>query len=358
MMTTAPSLAAPDPRALATSIARTDFFRRPAWDLGRTGHREWLHFSIGGPELTLLVNMSVVDDLRPSVPPGSERGRVLVLVREGGLWDGGADEVSAAELDVHGGRIFASLAESRVQLEGGAFRLTVRLRDRPIAFDLTLCPLAFPSLASNVALAPGEEPINWVVVPTLRADGWLDIGERRLEIRAAPAYHDHNWGYFSHRDFAWQWGHALPADSASPFSAVFARLLNGAQTETYMQSLLLWRGGRQHRVFREHEVTVDAEGFLRKDAFFTVPRSAKLLAGGTAVDIPKRLRFEAAGNGDKLTGCFEAADAAQIVIPNEHDLGTTLIHEVLGAFELRGTVRGEPVELTGHAVFEHLGRGP
>ena len=346
-----------DARAVGMSVARTNFMRRPASEPARVGHREWLHFSIGGPDLTLLVNMSVVDDQRPSVPRGCERGRVLVLVRDSGGWGGGADEVGAAELEVHGGRVFVALAESSVDLVAGVFVVKVRLRDRPIAFELELRPRAFPSMASNVAIGPGEEPINWVVVPDLSADGWLEIAGARRQIRGAPAYHDHNWGYFSHRDFAWQWGHALPDDGASPFSAVFARLLNGAQTETYMQSRRLWRDGRQYRVFREDEVEVSAEGLLRKDDFFTVPRTARLLTGGTAADIPKRLRIEAKGRGDAVSACFEAIDAARIAVPNEHDLGTTLIHEVVGVFELRGVVRGEPVALGGHAVFEYLGRG-
>ena len=286
-------LAPLDPRAVGMSVARTNFMRRPAWEEGRVGHREWLHFSIGGPDLTLLVNVSVVDDQRPSVPRGRERGRVLVLVRDARGWGGGADEVGAAELEVHGGRVFVALAESSVELAGGVFLVKVRLRDRPIAFELELRPRAFPSMASNVAIGPGEEPVNWVVVPDLSADGWRERAGARREIRGAPAYHDHNWGYFSHRDFAWQWGHALPDDGASPFSAVFARLLNGAQTETYMQSLLVWRDGRQHRVFREDEVDVRTEGLLRKADFFTVPRTARLLTGGTAADIPKRLWIEA-----------------------------------------------------------------
>jgi len=344
-----------DPRALATSIARTDFVRRPAPEPGRAGHREWLHFSIEEAGLTLLVNFSVVDDLRPSAPHGRERGRLTVLVRRQGRWDGGADELP---VEVHGGRIFAAVGESHVEFEAGVFALRVRLRDRPIAFDVSLRPLSFPSLASNVALGRRDQAINWVVVPLLRADGWLTIGDERHEICGVPAYHDHNWGYFDHRDFTWQWGHALPDAPSSPFSAVFTRLLNGAQTEAYEQALLLWRDGRQHRVFRGDEIEVRAEGLLRKDGFFTVPRRGKLLAGGTAIDIPKRIRFEAQGRRDAVSGSFEAIDAAQIVVPNDHDLGTTLIHEVVGTFELGGSIRGQPFELRGNAVFEHLGRGP
>ena len=348
----------PDAGAIATSIARTNFLRRSAEPTGSgAGHTEWLHFAIGGPELTLLVNMSVVDDRRHGAKPGRERGRVVVLVREGVRWDGGAEEVPADDMEVHGGTLHATLGDTRVEFEHGVFRLAGALRQSAVAFDLELRPISFPSLASNVALGPGEEPINWVVVPSLRADGWVSIDGRRHAICGAPAYHDHNWGYFRQRDFAWQWGHAISSDRSSPFSIVLTRLLNGAQTEVYMQALLLWSGGRQYRVFREHEMKVTAEGFLRKDVF-TVPKAARLLAGPAATDIPRRLCFEAEGNGDTLFGCFEAEDAARIVVPNEHDLGTTLIHEVVGRLELRGNVRGSPIAFTAHAVFECLGRGP
>jgi hypothetical protein len=354
----APIARRPDAESIATSIARTSFLRRStrATD-GGAGHTEWLHFSIGGSDLTLLVNLSMVDDLRPSAPIGGERGRIVVLVRDAGRWDGGAEEVDAGEMEVHGGTIRAVLGNTRVDFDGGVFRLTGCLREREVAFDLELRPISFPSLATNVALGRGAEPINWAVVPSLRADGWLSVDGRRRELRSVLAYHDHNWGYFSHRDFAWQWGHATSSDPSRPLSFVFTRLLNAAQTEVHMQALLLWSGGRQLRVFREQEVHVATEGFLRKDVF-TVPKAARLLAGPAATDIPKRLRFEAAASGDTLVATFEAEDAARIVVANEHDLGTTLIHEVAGRLVLRGTVSGAPIDFEAHAVFEWLGRGP
>ena len=80
--------------------------------------------------------------------------------------------------------------------------------------------------------------------------------------------------------------------------------------------------------------------------------------GGVATDVPRRLRFDAGGDGDALTGCFDADDVARIVLPNDHDLGTTLIHEVMGRFTLRGHVRGERIDFAGRAVFEFLGREP
>lgn len=352
-------------RSIATSIARTSFFRRRDPGAGRDGHREWVHFSIAEPDLMLLVNLSVVDDLRPASPPNREQGRVVVLVRDRHGWHGGVEEVAPDRLEVHGGQISATIGESRLETDGqGRFHLTACVSGAErCLIELTFSPTSFPSLASNVSLGAPDELLNWVVVPSLIADGTITLGERTIHVHRRPAYHDHNWGYFSHRNFTWEWGHASPRDHENPYSVVFTRLLDGAHTQSFMQALLLWREGRQHRVFREHEVEVSASGHFRPDSprgFFTVPQSMSLLAGGSArtTDIPQRLSIHAHGYGDTVIASFEAIDTARIVVPNGHDLGTTLIHEVLGRFEMQGRIRDELVDFTGHAVFEFLGRGP
>lgn len=344
-----------DRRAITASLASHGFLRRSPWlHGGRAGHREWLHFAIRAGDLQLVVNVSAVDDLRPAAEPHRERVRVLVLAHDGAGWHGDLDEAGPDERELRGGQLNLRAGATELAFEAGTLRLRGALRRQPVAFDLALAPRTFPSVASNVAIG-GEAPIHWLVVPHLAATGTVVVGGRTHALADAPAYHDHNWGHFSHRDFAWQWGHATDAGG---LSVVLARLLDGAHASTFMQSLLVWRGARQARVFRGDELALRAEGFLRPPRPFTVPRAGALLVGTRASEIPRVLHVRARADGDDLVGAFEAEHVARITVPHDHDLGTTVIHEVIGRLRLAGTLHDRPIESDTPAMFEFLGSVP
>ncbi|HEY5920011.1 MAG TPA: hypothetical protein VIV11_00010 [Kofleriaceae bacterium] len=337
-----------DRRALATSLDANGFIRGSSWRHGgRRGHREWLHFTIHAGDLRVVLNASFVDDVRPAAEPHRERVRLLALVHDGTDWHGAIDEITDATAPA--GQLTARLGELEIAGTGGTF--TLRGRCAALELDLTLVPDAFPSVASGVSLGDSP-PINWLVVPRLLATGTIVLAGQHHAIADAPAYHDHNWGYFSHHDFAWQWGHDA---STGPHSVVLARLLDRAYTTTFMQALLVWRDGRQSRVFRGDELSIQPEGFLRPAQPFTLPREAALLVDNLATEVPRALHLRAAGGGDELHGTFTAHTLARIVVPNDDSLTTTLIHEVIGELSLHGSLHGRPFALEAPAMFELLG---
>jgi hypothetical protein len=325
---------------IARTIGRSGYLRRSTPRLAASAvHREWLHFCIKAGDLDLIVNVSAVE------ARGGERVRWTVLACDGGIWDGDVEDVDA---NLVGGHLFASFARGLVCFRDGAFRLMGCLRDRPISFDLCITPRSFPSLASNISLG-SSEAINWFVVPYATADGWIEVGGERCEMRGARAYHDHNWGAFTHRNFTWQWAHA----STEAASVVLARLLDRVQSTAYVQSLLVWSGPRQHRVFRGNELEVRPEGWLRPAHCLTVPRIASLLGGGPS-EVPAVLHLRAAGGGDELVGAITTKSVARIAVPDDHGLGFTFIHEVVAELELAGQIRGEDFALTSSMVCELL----
>lgn len=345
---------------LREAILRADYLRRaPSLVGGPAGHKEWLHFCVYGDEVDVLVNFSLVDDAREGAAPGTEYARVVVLVRDPALggWDGDVELFDPAEVFAQGGGVRMHFGRNRVLFDeaSGVYRIDVRLRRRPITVSLALEPLSLPSLANNIQLDPGP-PINWLVLPRMRARGEVTVGPRTHRFEAAPAYHDHNWGRFAWgRDFAWEWGFGLPTDPSNPWTMVFVRLSNRAHTRAFMQAVFLWRGAQQHRVIRAGDLRVRREGFLRPGRVFKVPRAMALVSPGTATDVPARLLIEGEADGDAVRCEFEATDLAQVIIPNDHDPGVTIIHEVSGAVRVGGTVRGERVEMEGRAIFEFLG---
>jgi len=348
------SLAHAEARAMTRSLARHGYLRRPTLGTGaRGGRREWLYFSAGDASFDLIVNLSAVDDLRPA-GAGGERIRLTVLVRVGEHWDGDVDEIDA---ELAGGALHARFPGGEIAVRDGALRVTAALRRRPIALDLRIVPNAFPSLVHNIALGAGQA-IQWLVVPRATADGWFQLADHRQPVAGAPAYHDHNWGDFTHQNFAWLWGHAASDAASEPIAIVLTRMVDGAQATAYLQALLVWHGPRLVRVFRGSEIRIEPVGWLRRPRCFTVPRIGGLLAGATVTEVPQRLRLHASGDGDELEGEFIAHDLARIALPNDHDLGTTFIHEVIGRLQMSGSIRGTPVAIDARAVFELLRSEP
>ncbi len=337
------------------ALVGADWLRRSAFLRGGAqGHKEWWHFAAYAPGIDVLVNLSLVDDVRADAPAGQEFARLTVLVRTE-AWDGDVELIAADRIDAPGGGLSMRFGTNRATFVDGAYHLSVALSRRPIRVDLVVRPEALPAIAHNIPLDEGP-PIHWLVAPRCRAEGTVTINGVTHTLTDAPAYHDHNWGHFAWgRDFAWEWGFGLPPGRDDPWSLVFVRLSDRAHTLARMQALFLWRGAWQHRVMRADEVRVTREGFLRPTRGFKVPRAMALVSPSTATDVPARLIIEARGDGDHVRAVFTAEDLAQVVIPNDHDPGNTLINEVGGTVAVEGVVRGETVSMQGRAVFEFLG---
>lgn len=337
------------------AVQACDYFRRSPWRIGGPrGHKEWLHFCVSGDAIDLLINVSIVDDLRPNRKEPEELARMSVLAYRAGRWRGAIELYPNRDVRVVGGDIDARVGANRVWFEDGAIRLRVRMPERGISADLTLSPVTLPYLVSNIRGLDGR-PINWAVVPRSRAHGVIRIDGETHEIAGALAYHDHNWGSFGWgNNFAWEWGYGLPADPKVPWSVVFARLNSRGNTAALMQLFYLWREDRMLRTFRDHEVEVRREGLLRPRSMLKLPPAMGLIAPGLATDIPKRLLLHASSRGDSLHAVFTTRDVAQVIIPNDDDLGVTIINEVSGDLTIEGSAFGEPVILENRAVFEFL----
>jgi len=347
---------APDRRrVLARALAENGYFRRSSSALAPgASHKEWLHFAVHAEGLDLLANFSLVDDIRKGARPGAEIPRITCLVRER-QWDGDIDQYDPALVRVPWGRLDARFGESRATFDGERFHLRVGLRRRPIEMDLELVPLAMPTPAYNLTVDDCP-PINWLVVPRLAASGTVRIGDRVHHLENASAYHDHNWGHFHWgKDFAWEWGYAAPDGEASRWTLVFVRLSDRGHNVDLMQSVFLWDGARQARLFRGPELKVWHEGLLRAEHVFKLPRVMGLVSPGAATDVPRKLHAEARSGDDCLRLAFESHDIGQVIIPNDDDLGVTIINEVAGRVTVEGSVYGEPVRFSCPSIFEFLG---
>lgn len=335
-------------------LGENGYFRRSAAAFRAGGsHKEWLHFAIHAPGLDLLANFSIVDDIRPGASVGSEIPRLTCLVREQ-HWDGDVDQFSPGEVRMKRGHLAVAFAENSVSFEDGEIVLKAKLRQRPLEIDLRLKPLVVPTPAFNLEVDDCP-PIHWLVVPRLLANGSVRVGSKTHQLRDASAYHDHNWGHFRWgKNFAWEWGYGTPDEHDNPWTMVFVRLTNRRHTSDLMQAIFLWHGPRQARLFREEELQVRREGALRCHAPFKLPRVMGLVSPGAATGVPERLIVQGNGGGDHVEFEFRCEDVGQVIIPNDDDLGVTIINEVSGKLELEGRVRGEAVRISCPSIFEFL----
>jgi hypothetical protein len=349
---------------LSRAIRLGDYLRRSPFGVGGDGfHKEWLHFVVHTAQLDLLVNFSLVDDVRPEAAPGAEFARTVVLVRDATRadagWDGDIELFDAEECQVESGGIGAQFGANAVRFVDDRYHIRVRMRRRPITLDLQLRPLTFPALSNNINLELEDRPINWMVLPRLAASGSARIGGAQHRFVEVPAYHDHNWGHFAWgRDFAWEWGFSLPASADEPWTVVFVRLADRAHTRALTQGLFLWRREAHWRIFRAHEMTVAPRGLLRAPRPYKLPAIMNVVSAGSDTDVPARLEARAEADGDVAEMEFVAEDVAQVCIPNDtDDVAVTVINEVSGDLRLRGSVRGERVQMAGRAMFEFVRAG-
>jgi hypothetical protein len=344
-----------DERRIRRAISRGNFVRRPTVRLSDLrGHKEWMHFCASTAELDVFVNFSIVDDLRLGAPRDAEIARLVCAVR-GEDWDGDVDEFGVESVRAQPGQMNMRVGPSGVYFCDGVYRVVAKLERRPIELDLVFRPTTIATQINNIALGDGP-PLKWFLVPRLLASGVMRVGDERYELRDVPAYHDHNWGYFTWgQDFSWVWGYANAHPLGSDWSVAFDRLTDKGHTSDFLRGLVLWRGARQYRVFGGREITCDEVGHMLPKATLKLPRVMSLLRSEMTVNVPSVLCARAAGRGDVLEMIFTAENVCQIVAPNDtDDLGVTVINEVSGTVRLDGSVLGERVKLEGRGMFEFL----
>ena len=348
------SLARTNGGGLSSLIERCDFWRRsPASAGGAPGHKEWNYFCLLNNDLSVVVNLSIMDgfELAPRVPARTEQARVVLLARtRDGRWHGDVETCEPETVALYGGRIEGHLGRTTLEFSDGAYRLSADTPCQTLAVRLVLRPTARPALTRSVPL--GAHAMHWFAVPRLAASGEVRVQGSRFPLRECPAYHDHNWGRFAWgEDFAWEWC-VLLAAPMTPWSLIYYRITNRDRHHALAQGLLLWRDDRHCRTFRDSEVSIRSVGLLRLGRCLRVPRIMSLALSASAADIPNRLEIEARSGNDALDLTIDLTDGAQIGLPNDGADGMTSISECHGLASTSGHVRGEVVRFEAQAMVE------
>jgi hypothetical protein len=326
---------------------RESYFRGPPRAQAKTGYKEWLHFCVAAPSITLLVNLSLMASAR-----GSLQGRLAVLVHAAGQWTGGIEDVSPAELTIVSGLADCRFGGTRLATREGAFDLLLCPRSTPVSGRLRLTAASSPMVRSDTVL--DGDLLSWLTLPRMHATGTVVVDGATHVLTDAPSYHDHNWGRWPWGSSYWQWGVSLPPNAREPWTAVFYRLIDRTQNVEKAHALLLWRGSALQKVFREGDVIITPAGFLPAAPLLRIPPVMGLVAPARATDVPARLTVNGRRGNDWVRCEIENSSVAQIVVPNETDLGVTIINEVVGSASLAGSIGGEGVTSAGPSMYEHV----
>jgi hypothetical protein len=334
-------------------VSLTDHTRLAAGNSKPSGwYKEWFHFCVVGPQISAVINFSYLGDNRSGIPEGQFQPRVILLVHTGD-WDGEVIAIPPEDVQIDPGKINLQFGHNYLVFEKGLFRLSIALETRPITVDLKIEPITFPLYRSRATIGSGA--IDWLVVPRLNASGTIICQQQFYQLQNVPAYHDHNWGHWLWgQDFSWTWGFSLPADRSRVWSLVYSAMTNRARNQNHEHKLCIWKDDRLERIFALRDIQVRQKGYFKKRDIPKFPPIMKLLKPETTSDVPDFLDIQAEKGKDHLSCHFDIEDVAQIIIPNEVNLESTIINEVIGNIKVSGSVKQEEIEFEGKGFFEFL----
>jgi hypothetical protein len=323
----------------------------------RQSFKEWYHFNVLDPNqgVDIIFNFSLAGDVSRA---GAAQADVIALCHlASGGWFGAIDRYDAAAAQVDPGRLQIELGPNRITYSDGAYHMTCRLRDEPFVLDARLSPRTTPMLIWNDTPV-GSGSLNWLIVPDLQASGHLTVGETTKLFDRVAAYHDHNWGYWKWgEDFGWDWGFATaprPAPDAPALTVVLGRTASRNGDAIYEQTMAIWNHAELVKLFTRRQVRARRDGRHIGD-IPRLPGAARLIDQGRVLNVPAGYRVSARDDPDWLDIEYHIETALQISVPTDFGFGLVELNETFGTAEIRGEIRGLPVDFVARACFEFMG---
>lgn len=285
---------------------------------------EWQYFNlVTGPEEWWYITYLIGGDL----PGGRWGGQLLVTHRRP---DGGHDryvaEVPSSAVQFDTTRADLVLGASSVRQRGGRWHLSGSARGpagRPLRFSLEVDPAAhrwFPPVELR-----DESFQSGYVVPAVRAEasGEICLAGHCRRVRAAPAYHDHNWGTWG--GVNWEWGMGRGTDFDLLYGGVLAPDSLARGGSPFFLALVDSLGVRQVLRFAAVEFTGTTEA----------PRALRLVATQGSDTVAVTVQVTAAQANQVDGGTFRRA-----------------FLQMRGRFTLEARLQGRQLRDQGMGFFE------
>jgi hypothetical protein len=303
---------------------------------------EWHYFNfVSSPDEWWYVTFLIGGEVGLKKPARSEKvrwgGQLLVTHRRpDGSYERFAQPVAPSQVQFDTTKADLTLGESSVRQRNGEYHIRARAggKTTPLRIDVTLVPGAnryFPPVELR-----NDELLSGYVVPALEAtvSGTICVAYRCRRLGSAPAYHDHNWGFW--RDVTWEWGAARGRRLSLLYGGVYGperRDSSRAVTSPFFLTL------------------VDSLGVKQVLRFSRIEYShARAAAGAAGTRAPSRFSLVAARDADTVRLDVQVLDA----LPTE--MTATQFRRVFlqmrGQFTVNGKVLGQTVADSGTGFFE------
>jgi hypothetical protein len=229
---------------------------------------------------------------------------------------------------------------------GGRYHITIA--DPRARADLWVTPEPGYYLPPGETVADGV--ISGYVVPVLR--GWVSgvIRTPRVALRLdhAPAYHDHNWGTW--RGVTWEWG-----EGGGEEGAVLYGGLHVSPTQSAVAGrpsvLFVWEPSSQDGHAGGGLLGAFPVQAIRYAGWHPGP-----MLGGSHVPVPSSATIEARVGADEVRLLLRVQDVLASMRPlfaaRVPVVAPAAFLQMRGTMEVRGTVDGRPVRITGRAAAE------
>jgi hypothetical protein len=205
--------------------------------------------------------------------------------------------------------------------------------------------VAYPS-----AFGPGW--ISWFALPRLSVTGGVVVGDQRLGLTHATAYHDHNWGRWHWGDdIGWEWG---TCHAQEPEITLLVSCLTNRSHSHRTGTVVIADAGSERRVFASQSVRITHEGRVSGPLRRVPGALAALHHDRIAPPLPARTLVHAFDGVDGIDLEFRPRAVAQIIAGDPSSRGYGFIHEMVGAFEADCRIAGTRTHIQGLGVFEYV----
>jgi hypothetical protein len=315
--------------------------------------KDWYHFVLFDPDrkYRVLANVSL------SGRPG--RGQITVTVL--------ATIASAShalpqsfgflrDYEWHPGAV--TRAPVRVHTEGGtctfeAGQYAFNAREGRIACSLELTGSSVSDGLHIPEPAPvGDGFVGWGLVPLVRMQGRLRIGDRIVEI--GPdwyGYHDHNYGRFRWgSDVGWIWMVMnVPSSRNGDTTFVLHQGVNRQGTRFGPPYLFVFRRGKMAKVFTGDAVRLKWTWSKNATLPVRLPGVMASVFADRSTRVPTRLAIAAADEKDAVSMTMPIENVLELILPDNEQRQYTCIEELSGTAEVMLRIGQE--RITGYGSF-------
>lgn len=332
-------------------MTRADALRPPALlETDASAYKDWLHLNVldHASGAVGLVNASIHGS--PADPRSRVVGTALIHVPGEG-WIGNVEVAAVGEADIAPTGISLERVAVALDRERDAVLAAADLPDDGLRLNLTATAAAQP-FGVELPLPLGHGWISWYVVPRLRLDGQVVVGDETLGLLRASAYHDHNWGRWHWGDdLGWEWG-CLLAPAPGP-AFVVSRTTDRAHAWASPALLTVDVGGRKQR-FSGHAVTLELGGFAPAEPRRVPGALAALHQDRLSPRLPTQLVVGADDGRDWVRVEFAVAASAQLIAADPALSGYGFLHELAGTFDFAFRIRSETSRGSGIGMVEFV----